>query len=67
MRYFISFLAVLALAVSVNEVINDSVDARVMTGEYELWCDFGKGMVKVDREKITGTLNGKWIFTNGYA
>lgn len=65
MRYFISLLAVLALAVSANEVINDSVDAKVMTGEYLLECNMYDGLRVIDHEKITGTLNGKWTFVDG--
>ena len=65
MRYFISLLAFLALAVSANEVINDNVGAKVMTGEYLLECNMYDGLRVIDHEKITGTLNGKWTFKDG--
>lgn len=68
MKIAIIAAALIAVVTGASYALDDGVYEKVKSGEYKLFCDTGKGMKLVDPEKITGRMDGTWLFVeNGYA
>lgn len=70
-RPLIAVAVTLTALVLVNSVVayyDDRLYKRVVSGQYKLSCDTGKGLEPIAPEKIVGKVEDTWLFTeNGYA
>ena len=72
MKYVIGagIVVVICVAVAANQALRSSELAAiesVQSGEKVLMCDMPDGARAIDPTLVVDLVDGKWLFTNGYA